>query len=430
MLVDQRMRVSVCRHRSRVLMLVVTAVLLVPLLPASASGGNPGELRAEVLSPGPQALGPCWADSSGLPAPSTAIPLDDFIQTQMARAHMPGLSAAMVKHGQVVWTGAYGYARVNAQRPVTEDTLFELASISKTFIATAVMQLWEKGQLDLDADINLYLPFHVVNPHFPDSPITTRMLVAHTSSITDSGAILVSSYVLGDPTILLGQFLKDFLSPEGAYYDPDRNYANAEPGKVWDYSNWGASLAAYLVEVISGIPFDAYCDAYIFEPLGMTETSYRFSDLDLSHIAMPSGYNVRTGNYLPYGFLGSPLYPAGWVITSAPQLARHLIAFMQFGEIDGVRILQPETVEEMRRIQYPEIGAQPFGVFWYYKSLRDRVLLGHNGGNYGVATEMFFDAQGDVGVILLMNGDWTSRPSNVPMVYSIEDRLFREAESY
>jgi CubicO group peptidase (beta-lactamase class C family) len=95
--------------------------------------------------------------------------------------------------------------------------------------------------------------------------------------------------------------------------------------------------------------------------------------------------------------------------------------------LDGVQILKPETVEEMRRIQYPAIAPQ-FGVFWYYKNLRGWELMGHNGGNYGVATEMFFRPEDGVGVILLMNGDWT--PRNIPIAYAIEARLFREAEKY
>ena len=355
------------------------------------------------------------------------IPLDSYIKAQLARAHMPGLSAAIVKNGRVVWTGAYGYSRFNSKEPVTSETLFELASVSKTVIATAVMQLWEDGQLDLDADINDYLPFRVANPLFTELPITTRMLMAHTSSIVDDSLVFLKEYGRGDPTIPLGQFLLDYLSPGGAYYDPELNYSQAAPGTVWSYSNFGASLAAYLVEAITGISFDEYCNTRIFQPLGMTETSYRFADLDLSHMAMPYGYSDHTGRYHPYGFYGCPLYPAGWVITSAPQLARHLVSFIQYGELEGVRILQTETVEEMRRIQYPDI-APDFGLFWYSKNLQGWELMGHNGGNYGVSTEMFFRLEDGVGVIILMNGDWTNK--NIRIIYDIETRLFREAEKY
>jgi len=405
------------------MLLAVVGLLwtFVPLNLVEASGQN---ASSTAIAP----LKPWFVPVPEIVAPEAdSIPLDRYIETQLARAHMAGLSAAIVKNGRVVWTGAYGYSRILGKEPVTSETLFELASISKTVIATAVMQIWEKGQIDLDADINVYLPFQVVNPHFPDVPITTRMLMAHTSSIVDVGLVYLKEYRLGDPTISLGQFLADFLAPGGASYDPERNYAKTAPGTVWSYSNFGACLAAYLVETITGIPFDQYCTTYIFKPLGMTETSYRFADLDLSHMAMPYGYNEYTGRYHPYGFYGCPLYPAGWVITSAPQLARHLIAFIQYGELDGVRILQPETVEEMRRIQYPDVAPE-FGLFWYTKNLQGMELMGHNGGNNGVSTEMFFRLSDGVGVILLMNGDWT--PRNILIAYDIEARLFREAEKY
>ncbi len=100
---------------------------------------------------------------------------------------------------------------------------------------------------------------------------------------------------------------------------------------------------------------------------------------------------------------------------------------MQFGEYNGVRLLQPSTVQEMRRVQFPDVSPG-FGLFWYYKRLREWELLGHNGGNYGVSAEMFFRPEDNVGVILLMNGDWTAR--NLQIIYEVEARLFREAARY
>jgi len=407
MLTMSRRRVAL---GSCLVMLLVFAALL--HLPGSHSGVSAGDRTAPVVASGGLRA---WFVTSPESLEFDPVPLDEFIETQLARAHMPGLSAAIVKHGQIVWTGTYGYSRIDTQEPISEDTIFELASISKTFIATALGQLWEQGRLDLDADINEYLPFQVNNPSFPATPITARMLASHTSTILDVGPFYLKGCRLGDPTISLRQYMEDTLTPA------------SEPGTAWSYSNTGASLAAYLVEVVSGIPFDAYCRENIFEPLGMTDTSLRFADLDLSHIARPYGYKDSTAEYFPYPFHTCPDYPAGWVMTSAPQLARHLIAFMRYGEIDGVRILQADTVEEIRRLQYPELEST-FGLFWYYKRLMGRDLIGHNGGNWGVATEMFFQPETDTGVILLMNGDWSNR--NFPMVMSIEDRLFREASNF
>jgi CubicO group peptidase (beta-lactamase class C family) len=350
--------------------------------------------------------------------------LDQYIETKLTQAHMPGLSAAIVKNGEIVWTGAYGFSRAYTQQPVTSETLFMLASVSKTIVAVAVMQIQEDGRLDLDTDINTYLPFHVVNPNFPETPITPRMLLTHTSSIADNWPVMQSLYVQGDSSLPLGQFLQDYLTPGGAYYSPTQNFYAEEPGTASHYSNIGATLAAYLVEAITGIPFDTYCTSHIFEPLGMTETFWHLAGLDQSHIAMPYGYSKIGHFYHPYGFYGYPDYPDGELRTSALQLANFLNMFIQYGELGGVRLLQPETVEEMRRVQYPDIAPQ-FGLIWYYKNLSGWTLLGHNGGDRGVATEMFLRPEDGVGVILLMNGNWTH--SNYLLIMQIEIRLFKEA---
>jgi CubicO group peptidase (beta-lactamase class C family) len=156
----------------------------------------------------------------------------------------------------------------------------------------------------------------------------------------------------------------------------------------------------------------------------MTETSWHLAGLDQSHIAMPYGYNKMVHLYLPFGFYGIPYWPCGALRTSALQLANFLNMFIQSGELGGVRLLQPETVEEMRRVQYPDIAPQ-FGLIWYYKNLSGWTLLGHNGGVFGIATEMFLRPSDGVGVILLMNGNWTN--INIPIIYQIESRLFKEA---
>lgn len=356
------------------------------------------------------------------------LTLDQYIVVQLNRAHMPGLSAAIVKGGKVVWTGTYGHSRVPEKEFVTTNTLFEIASVSKTIIATAVMQLWEIGAIDLDKDINTYLPFRVVNPNSPTNPITMRMLMTHTSSIVDNNALTIGSYTWNKPIIPLGEFLKQYLTPGGQHYNARANFMkHVPPGVLYEYSNFASCLAAYIVECVSGIPYDQYCQQEIFDPLGMTETSYRFADFNTSRIAMTYNYRTLSRTYTPYGFYDCPLYPAGWVITSTPQLARFLNCFIQYGELDGVRILERRTVEEMRRVQYGAPGSA-IGLFWYYKELDGYSLLGHNGGNFGVSAEMFFRPSDGVGVILLMNGDWTV--VNLNMISDIEARLFQEAAKY
>ena len=343
--------------------------------------------------------------------------LDAFVADQMAELHLPGLAGCLVQHDRVLWSSGYGWASIERERPATVDTVFLLASVSKTVTAVAVMQAVEDGLLDLDADVNDVLPFPVRNPHFGSRPITARMLLTHTSSIQDDGYLLSRLYFHGDAPFALGDFLREYLTPEGRFFSLWVNYGAAPPGVVFRYSNYAVALAGYLVEAATGTPFDAFCRERIFGPLGMAQTSWRVADLDERALAMPYRYDLETARFVPWGIYGYPDYPDGLLRTSVAQLARFLMAFIGFGEYRGTRILQPETVAEMRRPQIEEIYPGQ-GLIWFYQSGPEGTsLLGHDGGDYGVATLMFFEPESEVGVILLDNGEaWPNE---------VMDRLFQ-----
>ncbi len=184
------------------------------------------------------------------------INLDSIITSAMNAKHCPGVAALILKKGIPVWEHNYGYAKLEDSIPVTENTSFMLASISKTFICAAIMQLVEQGALELDSNVNNYLPFEFHNPHYPDSVITVMDLLTHTSSIKDNWNLLYSLYVYGeDSPIPLTDFMYDYLNENGSFYSSAQNFYNLIPGTHYFYSNEGATLAAYLVENISGISF-------------------------------------------------------------------------------------------------------------------------------------------------------------------------------
>jgi len=320
--------------------------------------------------------------------------LDDYILARMATARVPGLSVCVVKDGEIVLSRAYGLANVKKKVPVTPDTLFLLASISKTVTATALMQLYEQGKFGLDDPIAPFLPFPVVNPHHSDTPITFRELLAHVSSIRDNG--ILDSLVKGDSPAPLGSYLKKYLKKAKNYYI----YA---PGEQYDYCNIGFALCGYLVESIAGQPFDAYCREHIFAPLGMSETSWFLAGLDTSHVAMP--YKSSGEGYAPYGHWGFPFYPCGQLRTSAPQLARFLMAHMNGGEYGGARILEPATVEAMHTVQYPSLDPYYYCLGFVRVSSDGMTYIGHDGGLPGVRTLMYYQLETGVGVIQLGNGD-------------------------
>lgn len=336
--------------------------------------------------------------------------MDWFINSQIETFHVPGASACIVKDGQIEWTGSYGFANIEENIAVTENTLFSTASISKTITATALMQLWEEGYFQLDDDINDYLPFNVRNPNFPSTPITFRMLMTHMSSIRDCWSLFSDLRSWGeDSQIPLGEFMENYLVPGGDYFDPDSNYYNAEPGteSASIYSNTGAALTACLLEEISPDydSFAQYCNENIFVPLEMNETSWYLSDLNPDNIAIP--YRWDGTNQNPLGHYCDPWYPAASLRTSALELARHLISYMQYGRIDDIRLLDSTTVDMMMAIQYPDLRPRQ-GLYWYWYYAGLRYVFGHNGSYLGAECDMFFYPEENTGVIILTNGENTT----------------------
>lgn len=352
--------------------------------------------------------------------------LDAFVRGQMREGRLPGLAAAIVKDGELAWARGYGLANIAHERRASVDVEFMLASVSKTVTGVAVMQAVQEGLLDLDAGVNEVLPFAVRNPEFPDEAITTRMLLTHTSSLRDNWEVLNTIYVKGDSAVSLGGFLGEYLVPGGRHYDAGKNFLSASPGSTYRYCNEGVALAGYLVEAVTGSGFDAWCDERIFSPLGMDQTSWFLHGLDRTGVAMPYRYVCSRDRYRRYGQYGYPDYPDGQLRTSARELGRFLLAFVGGGELDGVRILEESTVQEMLREQVPDVVAGQ-GLVWYAIHRDGERLIGHNGGDSGVATQMFFRERDGTGVITLANGDWRRSGAKWPLVL-IMDRLFAEAD--
>lgn len=342
--------------------------------------------------------------------------LDSIIEEMMGSDHIPGLSACLIKDDRIIWTGAYGYADIRRNIEVTDSTLFMLASISKTVTGTAILQLWEQGLFELDGDMNQHLPFPVVNPYFPDSSITFRMLLSHTSSLNDNWSVMSSTYVPGDSPILLGEYVQMYFTPGGIYYDASRNFNNWAPGSRWQYCNHNFVLLGYLVETITGMPFDQYCRDFIFSPLGMSETSWFLAGLDPDNVAMPYAYT--DGRFVPYGQFGYADYPAGTLRTSALQLARFLIAFIQKGQYENVTLLDTATVELMTTLQYPELSTVQ-GLVWFKGKVADRWVWRHGGGDRGVSTLATFCPEDKTGVVVLINGNAT-RGTSLTTYYLFE----------
>jgi CubicO group peptidase (beta-lactamase class C family) len=340
-------------------------------------------------------------------APRSNPSLDSLITTHMADAFIMGVGAAVIVHRQVVWMKGYGFADAARTRPFTPNTIMNVGSIAKTFTGVAMMRAVQEGKLSLDADINTYLPFTVINPHRPNTPITLRHLATHTSGITDRWQVYRDSYFFGgDSPEDLGRFLADYFTPSGRHYSRE-NFLDVAPGTHREYSNIGAALAGHIVERAYGEPLNVLTRRFIFTPLGMSNTGWLLSEVDLANHS--TLFVSQNGVSIPIPLYGLTTYPDGGVRTSVADLSRFFIALLSGGAYQNTRILDAPIAAEMVRFQFSEANHPEnypaaegnSGLFWRTKFNGTRV--GHGGNDPGVHTEMLADLSGEVAVILFMN---------------------------
>jgi CubicO group peptidase (beta-lactamase class C family) len=340
--------------------------------------------------------------------PNPSAMLDQLILDEMASENLPGVTTVIVKGGEVVWMKSYGEADVENSIPVADNTVFLLASISKVFTGTALMQLYEDGQLDLDEGINNYLPFPVEIPGHETDSITFRMLMTHTSSIQDGNA-MDGYYDYPDPSITLADCIERYFSTAGADYNPTGNFLNSAPGTVYEYSNMATALSGYLTEVISGMPFDQYCEQNIFDPLCMYNTHWHMADFDTNDVARPHQYTG--GQYEPYAHYGFADYPDGQLRTNITDMTNFLLAYLQSGTFNGNSILSAASVTEMLTPQVPSLDATQ-GLNWYLEELWTSTstvdVWGHNGGESGASTDIYIDPGTGIGLGVFTNGEGTA----------------------
>jgi CubicO group peptidase (beta-lactamase class C family) len=344
---------------------------------------------------------------------------------------MVGVGAAIIVGKKVVWMKGYGFADKAQSIPFTPHTVMNIGSISKTFTGAALMRAVEEGKLSLDADINTYLPFKVVNPYFPDARITLRQLATHTSGIADRWAVYEGTYHYGgDSPEPLGEFLKDYFAPDGKHYAKD-NFLNAKPGTHREYSNIGAGLVGYIVEIAVGEKLNAYTKRRFFAPLQMEDTGWFLSDIALANHSRL--YVSQSGLAVPIPLYGVTTYPDGGVRTSVADLSKFFIALLNEGEYEGTRILRKRSANEMLRFEYtaankPEnvdLKEKNSGIFWQSKFNVTR--MGHGGTDPGLKTEMLTDLSKEIGVILFTN---TSLDDQGMRSYAaIFEDLWKQAEA-
>jgi CubicO group peptidase (beta-lactamase class C family) len=355
--------------------------------------------------------------------------LDAFVRARMEVAHVPGLSLAIIRDGKLLRAAGFGFANLAQQIPMRADTLINVGSVTKTATCTAVMQLWERKKFDLDDDVNAHLSFPVRNFGYPGVPVTFRQLLTHTSSIAD-GPAYAKSYACGDSRVALGQWLREYLTTNGAQYDPQRNFHPRKPGMQYEYSNVAYGLLGHLVETLSGVSYSDYMLDRVFAPLGMSRSRILLAGMDARSHATPYTYldgNVAAvelrdpawtppadrsgGVQVPHCLYSFGTPPDGLARTSAVELSRLLRAFMNDGELDGRRVLQSRTIAQILSDQHvpfagTQVRTQVQGLTWrQYGGLGPGIVWGHGGGDPGISTLIAFRPRDRRGVVILTNSD-------------------------
>jgi CubicO group peptidase (beta-lactamase class C family) len=341
--------------------------------------------------------------------PGSREDIDTFIAGQMEYFHVPGLSACIIVDDEVVWNNNYGYMNLLDSIPVNDSTLFSVWSIGKSLTAACVMQQWENGSLDIDQDLSNYLNFNVINPGSPTVAITSRMLLNHTSTMSDHN--LTAQATIGDPTETLAFFCENYF-PEGGQYYSSLNYKNTTPGTSFFYSNFGVGLNGYLVEAISGTAFHEYAKENLLSPLNMHHSAWFLGELNLDNLAI--GYDYASSQYTPNDHLGHPCYPGLTFRSTALELSQFAIMMLKKGHYQGNQILESSTIDTMLTVQNPnwgfDYGTTGLG-FFMREDLGDRIVWGHNGGSSrGYAAHLYFCEAENTGVVIMTNSNQYVHP--------------------
>jgi CubicO group peptidase (beta-lactamase class C family) len=369
---------------------------------------------------------------------------DQKLNTIFTKYSVAGMSVAVVNNNRVIFSKGYGLADIPRQIPVNSDsTLFRIASISKTVTGTAILKLYEQGKLKLNEDISRYLGYRVRNSSFPDDSITFIHLLTHTSGLMDGSwydSFLSASYGSSIPKI------KDLFTPGTSSYT-NSMWTGYRPGVNFEYCNFAFGMLGTLVEKISGERFDIFCRKNIFQPLGMN-SSFNVQDIpDINKFAAlyrKSGgqwvaqYDDYKGvkpqprdltNYQT-GDNGLVFSPQGGCRTSALDLCKFMLAHMNNGVYNGIRILNDTTINLMHRQHWSGSG---LGGLYKMKGLAIHItddlipgmrMLGHSGEAYGLLSDMYFDINNRFGIVFMINGGNASGGS---LFYGIEEEVFRNA---
>ena len=379
-------------------------------------------------------LGSCKQQTKKIDSTSVQLDsLDYYLKKYNKTKNLPGFVISKFTQDSILFSEGYGYADITSQKPYNPKTVQMLASVSKLFISVALMKLVEKDSIDLDVNINDYLPYKVVNPNYPDVSITIRHLATHTASFNDSpngGKGNIFDRKLRKENwrpvwhphlekynknidMPLKTFLFNIFSKQGDWYTEESFYKE-RPGSYYNYSNYGTALLAYIIELVSQKNYKEFTKEEIFSPLKMKSTGWNFKEVDtINHITY---YN---DNYKQVPQLKIIPYPDGGLYSNVEDMTKFLQEMMK-GYYGKSNFLKLRFFQEMMNSQSKLLETNT-GLIW---DLDNDCCIGHSGNDFGIATMVYFDKRDQIGRIVFSNID-IQQENQEDTFYSIFNELFR-----
>lgn len=342
------------------------------------------------------------AESTELPKNFDECAFQSDIRNMMDSLNVVGLSLAVVKDNKIVYTHAFGHKDLNTLQPLTTSTIFRIASISKSFVATAIMTLVDAGKLTLDTDASTLLNFPLRNPNHPDDPITVGMLLSHTSSINDSEGYYISYDCINPVT-----------NPNWR-----KCYNTYAPGTGYEYCNLNFNLLGIIIEKLSGERFDHYVERHILNPLEITG-SFCVNSVDRDRCAMLYAWDGKQFEAQPQAYkiidnlddyqmevTTVRMSPAGGMKITAPDLAKYMLMHMNYGksQINSKRIISQSSAKAMQADHTPTAEHYGLALEKTDEYVNGVKLTGHTGGAYGLTSAMFFNPDKHYGFVVICNG--------------------------
>ncbi|MBS0393360.1 MAG: beta-lactamase family protein [Proteobacteria bacterium] len=375
--------------------------LAAAVLPLVGTAAAVADAPAPVAAPEPKA--------APLTAEDASAWLDGFVPVALQRAGVAGAVVVVVKDGAVLVEKGYGTSDTATGAPVDpKRTLFRPGSVSKLFTWTAVMQLVEAGKLDLDADVNRYIDYKI--PPRDGKPVTLRNIMTHTTGFEEAVRGLITTKPSGHS---LGDEMKRWV--------PTRVF---DPGTTPAYSNYGASLAGYIVERVSGEPFEKYIENHIYKPLGMDNSTFEQPLPARLEAQMSKGYADASKPAEPFEYVSMP--PAGSMSGTGDDMAKFMIAHLEEGRLGDARILKPETAHLMHdtrtAIMAPLNGIE---LGFYDQDINGHRVIAHGGDTQFFHSNLLLFLNDHVGLYISMNSMGVPGASVRQMLFEqFADRYF------